>query len=269
MKGEGEIDSQVDSSWCRLANATKDPEAGSRSLAESRDSDRPLPKRKMEAQLPTERRGGKPTDFIPNGHGFQKLCDTVLDSWHSLMVQWERFADELSMKSERKRGVQDGWRLGLWAIRRIKMPSSLSRSQVVSFIHVTLRYLLTYKWREMLGKQLDIQAYRRDVQAGNINFRVVSRWIILKSMSLVEHLRGKQRQNSGKIQDWAQGCWNVRGRGDVEPEKGDFRRASSEIRETRREGGVLETRQRMCPGGGSWSIVSNAVYRELRIDQRA
>lgn len=79
------------------------------------------------------------------------------------------------MKSERKRGVQDGRRLGLWAIRRIKMTSSLSGSQEVSFIHVTLRYLLTYKWREMLGKQLDIQVYRRDVRAGNINFRVVSR----------------------------------------------------------------------------------------------
>lgn len=54
----------------------------------------------------------------------------------------------------------------------------------------------------------------------------------------------------------------------MEPEKGDLRRASCEIRETGREGGVLETRQRVCPEGGSRSIVSNAVYRELRIDQR-
>ena len=48
---------------------------------------------------------------------------------------------------------------------------------------------------------MDTQVYGRDVQAGSINFRVVSRWMVLKSMSLVEHLGSEERQNSGKIQN--------------------------------------------------------------------
>ena len=56
MKGQGVADSQVGRSWCRLTNATKDLGAGSRFHAAVWGSDRPLPKRKMEAQLPKGRR---------------------------------------------------------------------------------------------------------------------------------------------------------------------------------------------------------------------